>query len=145
MRALLDINVVLALIDFDHVFHAAVHAWWKTAKNGGWASCPLTENGVVRIMSQPSYAAPDRYSAADVIGWLKEFARDTNHEFWVDDVSLLDERRFDAKRIIGPKQLTDIYLLGLAASKGGRFVTFDRKITPAGVTAASEKNLLVIG
>lgn len=95
-------------------------------------------------MSQPSYAAPDRYSARDVITWLNEFAEDTDHEFWEDRISLLDDRCFDAKLILGPNQLTDIYLLGLAASKGGRFVTFDRKITPAAVIGATKKNLFVI-
>ncbi|MCC7306868.1 MAG: VapC toxin family PIN domain ribonuclease [Acidobacteria bacterium] len=144
MRALLDINVILALIDFDHVFHVQAHGWWGTEKKYGWASCPLTENGVVRIMSQPGYAAPDHYSAANVITWLNEFASATDHEFWPDDISLLDPNRFDPKAILGPKQLTDIYLLGLAASKGGRLVTFDRKISPATIPGASENNLHVI-
>jgi len=144
VRALLDISVILALIDFDHVFHPIAHTWWNRAKKDGWASCPLTENGVVRIMAQPSYSSPDQYSIEDVITWLNEFARDTNHEFWPDDISLLDPSCFHAKRILGPKQLTDIYLLGLAASQGGRLITFDRKITPAAVLGASEKNLFVI-
>lgn len=144
MRALLDISVILALIDYDHVFHSLAHEWWDTAKKNGWASCPLTENGVVRIMAQPSYAAPDRYSAADVITWLNEFAGDTDHEFWADDISLLNRNRFDAKLILGPKQLTDIYLLGLAASKDGMLVTFDQKITPTAVRGASKKNLFLI-
>lgn len=110
----------------------------------GWASCPLTENGVVRIMSQPDYSAPDNYSAENVIQWLREFARGTDHEFWADDISLLDKDHFDANRILGPKQVTDTYLLGLAASKGGRLVTFDQRITLAAVTGASEKNLHVV-
>ena len=145
MRALFDVNVVLALLDFDHVFHAAAHRWWKTAKGHGWASCPITENGVVRIMSQPSYASPDQYSVSDVVSWLKNFASGTDHEFWADDLSLLDNSCFEASRILGPKQLSDIYLLGLASSKGGRLVTFDRKITATAVYGASEENLVVIG
>ena len=144
MRSLLDISVILALLDVDHVFHRSAHAWWKTERKKGWASCPLTENGVVRIMTQPSYAEPDRYSATDVISLLNGFANDTDHLFWADDISLLDESRFESKRILGPKQLTDIYLLGLAASNGGRLVTFDRRVTPAAVPAASEENLFVI-
>ena len=144
VRSLLDINVILALIDFDHIFHALAHTWWNRAKEDGWASCPLTENGVVRIFVQPSYSSPDKYSPEDVIAWLNKFAQDTDHEFWADDISLLDTNRFDAKHIFGPKQLTDIYLLGLAASKGGRLITFDRKATPAAVPGASEKNLFVI-
>ncbi|MGD9630325.1 MAG: TA system VapC family ribonuclease toxin [Pyrinomonadaceae bacterium] len=144
MRALLDVNVILALIDFDHVFHSLAHNWWDGVKTEGWASCPLTENGVVRVMSQPNYSAPDNYSVNDVIRWLGEFARGTDHEFWADDISLLDKDHFDANRILGPKQLTDTYLLGLAASRGGRLVTFDQRITPAAVSGASEKNLFVI-
>lgn len=144
MRSLLDVNVILALLDFDHVFHRDVHAWWKTAKKDGWASCPLTQNAVVRIMSQPSYAAPDHYSPGDVIIWLNQFAEDTDHEFWSDNISLLDKNRFDVERILGPKQLTDIYLLGLATENEGCLVTFDRKITPAPVRGATRENLTVI-
>ncbi len=144
MRALLDVNVILALIDVDHIFHKRAHKWWEKARKNGWASCPITENGVVRVVSLPNYSAPDHYSVTDVTGWLKEFARNTDHEFWADDISVLDENRFDAKAILGPKQLTDTYLLGLAASKGCRLVTFDRRVTPAAVPGASERNLLVI-
>ena len=95
-------------------------------------------------MTQPRYAEPDRYSVSDVISWLNAFADDTDHQFWADDLSLLDESRFEANRILGPKQVTDIYLLGLAASKGGRLVTFDRRVTPDAVPGASEENLFVI-
>lgn len=144
MRALLDVNVILALLDIDHVFHSTAHKWWKKTKDFGWASCPMTENGVVRIMSQPSYAAPDQYSPADAISWLNGFASDTNYEFWPDNLSLLDENYFDTSRVLGPKQLSDIYLLGLAASKGGRLVTFDRKITSVAVRGATEENIVVI-
>lgn len=144
VRALLDISVIIALLDADHVFHRSAHAWWKAARKIGWASCPLTENGVVRIMTQPSYAEPDRYSATDVISLLNGFANDTDHLFWADDISLLDKSRFESKRILGPKQLADIYLLGLATSKGGQLITFDRRVTPAAVPGSSEENLFVI-
>ena len=144
MRALLDISVILALIDFDHVFHKLAHEWWDSAKKLGWASCPLTENGVVRIMTQPHYGQPDSYSAKDVTSWLTEFAGDSDHEFWADDISILNPKYFDPSLLHGPKQITDMYLLGLATSKGGRLATFDQRIASAAVHGASESNLLVI-
>ena len=144
MRSLLDVNVILALIDFDHVFHARSHDWWNGVNDNGWASCPLTENGVVRIMSRPRYSAPEQYSPKEIINWLTEFIRDTDHEFWPDALSLTDPRLFDHGRILGPRQITDHYLLALAVSHNAIFVTFDQSISTAAVKNALPGNLLVI-
>lgn len=144
MRSLLDVNVVIALIDFDHLFHARAHAWWDGAKHDGWSSCPLTENGVVRIMSRPGYGAPESYTPGDVLGWLTEFLSNTDHEFWPDALSLTDPKFFDSDKILGPKQITDQYLLALAASRDGVFVTFDQSINTTAVRNALPGHLLVI-
>lgn len=144
MRALLDINFVIALLDPEHSFHPAAHKFWKDSGPTKWASCPLVENGVLRILTGPSYPGRAAYSNENILELLRTLINNSDHEFWPDDISLLDKDHFDAKRILGPKQLTDTYLLGLAASRGGRLVTFDQRITPAAVSGASEKNLFVI-
>lgn len=144
MRSLLDVNVILALLDSDHVSHDAAHQWWNTAKAVGWASCPLTENAVVRIMSQPSYSQPDQYSPRDVLNWLTEFATDTNHEFWSDDLSLTDTVQFAHHHILGHRQITDIYLLALAVKRNGALVTFDRSISTDAVRNAKPSHLVTI-
>src|SRR6185295_2055444 len=115
MRALLDINVVIALLDPDHTFHEKAHAWWAGNAEKGWASCPLTENGVVRVMSNPAYSQCAQFTPGELISRLRTFATQTNHEFWPDDVSLRDEAVFASDRLNGFRQLTDLYLLGLAS------------------------------
>ena len=144
MRALLDVNVVIALLDPDHAFHERAHDWW--AKNGkhGWASCPLTENGVVRIMSHPGYSKEVRFTPGELISRLRLFAEQTNHEFWPDDISLRDDKTFAGDRIHSPRQLTDLYLLALTAKHGGKLATFDQGIPVSAVRTAKAGQLQVI-
>lgn len=142
MRALLDINVLIALFDADHSLHGPALAWFSEHGKSGWASCPLTQNGCIRVMSQPRYANPIPVHA--VAGRLREAVADRHHEFWPDELSLLDERAIDTTRIHGPKQLTDVYLLALAVVRGGRLVTFDRSLPADAVLGAQRKHLVVI-
>jgi toxin-antitoxin system PIN domain toxin len=144
MRALLDVNVVIALLDPDHAFHERAHDWWAKHAKSGWASCPIVENGVVRIMSNPAYSPKARFSPADLILRLGQFAAQTNHEFWPDDVSLRDEKIFIAERMHSSRQLTDLYLLALAAKRGGRLATFDRSVPISAVRAVKSESLNVI-
>lgn len=144
MRALLDVNVVIALLDPDHAFHDRAHRWWAANSGSGWASCPLTENGVVRIMSHPSYSRGGQFAPSDLISRLREFARQTDHEFWPDDLSVRDEAAFSAERIHGSRQLTDLYLLALAAEHGGRLATFDLGIPTSAVRNVKAENLTVV-
>ncbi len=143
MRALLDVNVVIALLDPDHAFHEQAHDWWAANGKRGWASCPLTENGVIRIMSNPAYS-PARFTPGDLISRLQKFAEETNHEFWPDDVSLRDKKIFTSERIHSSQQLTDLYLLALATKHDGRLATFDRGIPLSAVHVAKAGNLCVI-
>src|SRR6185437_2219934 len=110
MRALLDVNVVIALLDPDHAFHERAHDWWLKNAKSGWASCPIVENGVVRIMSNSAYSSKVRFTSADLISRLEQFAAQTNHEFWLDDVSLRDGKVFATERMHSSRQLTDLYL-----------------------------------
>jgi toxin-antitoxin system PIN domain toxin len=144
MRALLDINVIIALFDPDHSFHERAHGWWAMHERYGWASCPLTENGAVRIMSNPGYSRTMQFSPGDLIGQMCQFVDSTDHEFWEDSVSLRNKAIFATDRIHSSRHLTDLYLLGLAVSRQGRLVTFDTKIPISAVNNAEERNLCVI-
>ena len=142
MRALLDINVLLALLDRDHIQHEQGRRWFQQQVHHGWASCAVTQNGFIRILSQPSYPSP--VSTPQAIRLLATAASTAHHEHWGSEVSILDETIFDHSRIHGPRQLSDVYLLGLAAHHGGRLVTFDRTIEIAAVRTASPDNLVVL-
>ena len=140
IRALLDVNVLIALLDADHASHRTALAWFREHATGGWASCPITENGCVRIMSHPGY--PNAHSVVEVVERLRAAAAHPAHQFWPDGLSLLDERLIDATRVHGPRQLTDVYLLALAVKNGGRLVTFNASIALAAVTGATRQHLL---
>ena len=141
-RALLDINVLLALLDRDHVDHARAHDWLDDEIEAGWASCAITENGFVRVISQPRYPSP--VAPAEAIELLARAASGPHHESWPCDVSLLDRRAVDRTRLHGPRQVTDTYLLALAVAHGGRFVTFDRSIAVAVAPGALDEHLTVL-
>lgn len=124
--ALLDVNVLIALIDPAHEFHEAAHEWFGRNRQHGWATCPMTENACLRILSKPAY--PWVGLTVDAIRRiLAELCASDDHRFWPDSVSMLDGTRFDIAQA-APKNLTDIYLLGVAKAHGGRSVTFVRGI-----------------
>jgi toxin-antitoxin system PIN domain toxin len=140
--ALFDVNVLIALLDRDHVSHAAATSWFAANLNPGWASCPITENGTARVMSSPGY--PNPLPIAEVLERIGNAARSGSHEFWPDDISLTDSALFDHRAIVGPKQITDRYLLALAVKRGGRLVTFDRAIRATGVRGALAAHIVQI-
>jgi toxin-antitoxin system PIN domain toxin len=140
MRSLLDVNVLIALLDADHASHQSALSWFAEHASEGWASCPITQNGCVRIMSHPGY--PNSHSVLEVVGRLGAATADRTHEFWPDGISLLDDKLFDHARVHGPRQLTDVYLLALAVRNGGRLVTFDMSIGTASVRGAKAHHLL---
>jgi toxin-antitoxin system PIN domain toxin len=125
--ALLDVNVLIALIDPAHEFHTPAHAWFRRNRRHGWATCPITQNGCVRIMSKPGYPFPG-LTADRVRGILLELTGVAGHVFWHDSISILDKARFRLAGT-GPKDVTDIYLLGLAVANSGRLATLDRSIS----------------
>ncbi|MEW5848746.1 MAG: TA system VapC family ribonuclease toxin [Myxococcota bacterium] len=142
MRYLLDVNVLLALMDPAHVMHGAAHAWFEKSGSRSWATCPLTQNGVVRIAGQPSY--PNSPGAPSVVADLLErFTSHARHELWHDDVSILETRVFNRGALGSPAQLTDVYLLGLAMRHNGKLATFDRRI-PTGAVRDGAAHLTVI-
>lgn len=142
MRALLDVNVLIALLDQAHPHHDVASAWLKANLKHGWASCPITQNGCIRIMSQPSYpgARPPRL----INERLREASSHAAHIFWPDDLSVLDAQAVDGTRIHGARQITDTYLLALARQHGGRLVTFDSGIALAAVIGATARHLVTL-
>lgn len=143
MRALLDVNILIALLDAAHVHHRLATAWLAQNIHHGWASCPITQLGCVRIMSQPAY--PNVQAAAEVAERLRCAAMDPHHEFWAADVDTLGTGSIDWSRILSSRQVTDSYLLALAVAKGGRFVTFDQRVLAETVNRAQSGNIEIIG
>lgn len=127
MTFLLDVNALIALVDPKHAAHDYVHAWFTQSGGADWATCPITQNGAVRIVSQPGYpnstGSPGLAAAA-----ISGLVRHPGHEFWHDDISLLDVRLFTLDRMAGPAQVTDTYLLALANKHGGKLATLDRRL-----------------
>lgn len=141
--SLLDVNVLVALFFPDHVHHDLAHDWFADHRHEGWATCPLTENGLVRVAcQQPSDDVLVR--PADVIANLQRFCRDKLHRTWIDTVSLTDTTLFAPQFIGGHRQVTDVYLLGLAKINGGRLATFDRTIPVKAVRNGTAELLHVI-
>jgi toxin-antitoxin system PIN domain toxin len=124
---LLDVNVLIALIDPAHVQHDAAHAWFAADGRFAWATCPLTENGVLRIVGHPRYPNSPGTPAA-VAQVMKGLCALPGHTFWPDDISVLDGARLDAERLLNSGQVTDSYLLALAHAHGGQLATFDRRL-----------------
>ena len=142
MRALLDVNVLIALLDADHSLHGRATSWFGAHARSGWASCPITENGCIRVMSHAGY--PNSLPGAVVMGRLAQAGTGPFHRFWPDNVSLLDPDVVDFGRIHGPRQLTDVYLLALAVRHRGQFVTFDAAVPLETVRGATTSSLLVL-
>jgi len=142
MRALLDVNVVIALLDPAHVDHGRARVWLAANIERGWASCPLTQNACIRILSQPAY--PGTQPPGVVAARLAEATATRWHEFWSDDLSLLEPGFVNWQHVLGSRQLTDVYLLALAVRRGGRLVTLDRTIARVAVPDAADDHLEVI-
>ena len=140
MRSLLDVNVLIALLDTDHVGHDTAMRWFRAHAPLGWASCPLTQNGCVRVMSSRGY--PNALPVLAVTQRLAAACATPLHAFWADDISWLETTRINASLAHGPAQLTDLYLLALAVRHGGRLVTFDRGISRSAVAGATAEHLL---
>ncbi|TAK53107.1 MAG: PIN domain-containing protein [Gammaproteobacteria bacterium] len=140
MRALFDVNVLIALLDADHVGHTVATSWFAAHLEHGWASCPITENGTARIMASAGY--PNPLPVAAILQRLAVAKATEHHRFWPDDLSLTDTGVFRHAELLGTKQITDRYLLALAARNDGRLVTFDQGVRPTAVVGASGEHLV---
>lgn len=135
-RYLLDVNVLIALIDPAHVQHDRAHDWFAVKGRKAWATCPLSENGVVRVVGHARYPnSPGTPAAvAELVAILRSLG---GHEFWPDDITLFDSKRIDATRLLDSGQVTDTYLLALALAHGGQLATFDRHLVTDAVISGS--------
>ena len=141
--ALLDVNVLVALFEPDHVHHEVAHDWFADSRRSGWATCAVTENGLVRMLTNPASHSP-ALSLAEAVDALRRFRSSGDHEWWEADLSLTDARVFRATALRGHRQVSDVYLAGLAHARGGKLATFDRNIPITSIVGARPGLLEVI-
>jgi toxin-antitoxin system PIN domain toxin len=142
--ALCDANVLIALFDESHIHHEAAHDWFADDGSSRWASCATTEAGFLRILGNPRLGVTE--TRAVLLSSLRSLCKTSGHEFWSESVSLRDDTLFDDSVLVSHRQLTDIYLLGLAVRMDGRLATFDRGIPLAAVRGAvAERHLALLG
>jgi uncharacterized protein len=136
-RFLIDINVLIALIDPAHVQHDRAHEWFAAEGRRAWATCPMTENGVLRIVGHARYPNSPGTPAA-VAELLTGLCALAGHDFWPDDITLLNSELVDSRRLLDPAQVTDSYLLALATAHGGKLATFDQRLVVDAVGKGSQ-------
>jgi len=124
---LLDVNVLIALFDPDHVHHDTAHRWLANVGHTAWATCPIVENGFVRVVTNRTYPNGG-LSILDAIAKLKVFCSEPGHAFWEDRVSLRNYDDQFLSGIGGHQQITDAYLVALASHNQGKLATFDKRI-----------------
>ena len=142
-RFLLDVNVWIALFDDAHVCSGRANAFIETP-DVSIATCPLTENGVIRVLNLPNYGRRGALGLQAVRNQLVTACASLDHEFWADDVSLRDDASVDFHRVHGHNQITDLYLLALAVKRNGALVTFDQSIPLDAVRGATAANLRIL-
>lgn len=142
MRSLLDVNMLIALSDDAQMHFDLARGWLQDNIATGWASCPITQNGFVRVANKrkDQHAASIPAAVRLLTAWIDQ----SDHQFWPDDLSLLESGAIDHTRLLGHNQITDVYLLALAVKHGGRFVTLDRRVTLAAVRGAGPEHLVVV-
>jgi len=129
---LLDVNVLVALLDQEHVFHEATQAWFLAEGGDDWATCPITENGFIRVLGRASYPkGPGTPAAAARL--LDGVRRLAGHSFWPEELSLFSSPLVRTDAIATAGQVTDTYLLALAVYRNGKLATFDRRLSTASV------------
>lgn len=127
MTALLDVNVLVALAWPNHVHHEAAHAWFDRTQGDGWATCPMTETGFVRVSSNQA-VIPMAVTPREAVALLREIVALAGHQFWPDDLRFGHSSHVATEKLGGFRQVTDAHLLGLALRHGGRLVTFDSRV-----------------
>ena len=142
--SLLDVNALIALLWEAHPHHHRCSEWFANSRDSGWATCPITEAGFVRVLSSPAFAAhsPSVHASIQLLKATKESG--THHSFWADDLPISAISDFAQRRLHGHKQITDAYLLALALRHKGRLVTFDSRMSSLAPEGSPEHDALVI-
>lgn len=142
MTFLLGVNVPIALIDPGHMQHDTAHDWFSSEGHPAWATCPITENGVIQIVGHPRYPnSPGSRAAAMTL--LSGLTTLPGHVFWPDSLSPRDTKVFDSARLLSPTQVTDSYLLALAHTHRGRLASFDRRLVTDAVRGGAKALRLI--
>jgi toxin-antitoxin system PIN domain toxin len=141
--ALLDVSLLVALFNPGHMHHEIAHDWFADNEAEGWATCPVTQNGFVRVLSNPTTEVSIN-RPSDLVDRLRQFCSSKHHQFWPDSLSFTDPKLFNPSLIRGYRQVTDVYLLGLAKKMGGHLATLDGGIPIGAVVGATRKTLTVI-
>ena len=140
MTVLLDVNVLIALADARHQSHDTVSEWFFSVRARSWATCPITENGFVRILAHSSYTNfSDSIEAVRKI--LLRLRASPGHQFWADSISITESNRIS--NLHHSKSITDLYLLALAVKNKGQLATLDSKIRSSEVSGAKNAYLLL--
>lgn len=144
MSYLLDVNLLIALAWPSHVHHALVQAWFRRNKRNGWSTCPITQTGFVRISSNPKFI-DGAVTPGEAIGLLNRVTRAKEHTFWPDDLNLTVTQALPVSHLLGHRQVTDAYLLGLAIQHDGKLATLDQGVAALMPDAKiRQKHLVVI-
>jgi toxin-antitoxin system PIN domain toxin len=125
---LLDTNVLIALLWPSHAHHTRAVRWFTRHRSNGWATCPFTQAGFVRIVSNPAFSR-DAVTPRDAVGVLATNTASKDHLFWPDELPLVEAVAFAGSKLLGHQQVTDAYLLGLVLRRGGKLATLDERIT----------------
>ncbi len=143
MIHLLDVNVLIAMLDARHVHHSRVHGWLEEQKRPfRWATCPITENAFVRIVSNATY--PNSLGSAEfALGALRKSCSEQQHHFWPDDITIRDAGLWHNETNLTPGQMTDCYLLALAVKHGGKLVSLDRRLSPFPIRMGNDALLVL--
>ena len=139
---LLDVNLLVALCDEDHLHHLPAAEWFRDRRADGWATCPLTENGFLRVMGHREYPGGPG-SPEGVRPLLQRLRSMPGNLFWEDSISPVDSCALPSLQGVTSKQLTDIYLLALAVHRGGSLATLDTRIDPIRVQGGAQCLVLV--
>jgi len=141
---LLDVNVLIALIDERHMATEAAQRWFETNHHVGWATCPITENGVLRIVGDPRY--PNYPGSFEQVALtLRALRTMPGHIFWPDSISFVGTQLIETAKLPAAKHVTDSYLLALAIEHGGQLVTLDRKLATIAVAGGAQALHLIAG
>lgn len=143
MTSLLDINLLMALASPSHVHHELAHRWFGGLGPEGWATCPITQSGFVRVSSN-RHILPEPATPRDAVLLLREWIGQPGHVFWSDDVSIAQSDEFVLDRLVGHRQVTDAHLLALARRRGGRLATLDRSIASLVPDGVAPQDVLVM-
>ena len=142
MIHLLDVNLLIALAWPTHTHHAAAHAWFGPRAADGWATCPITQCGFVRISSNPKII-PAAATPDVAVNALRQMIGNPHHVFWPDDVMFTDETFVQHAALKGHRQVTDLYLVALALRHGGALATADAAL-PSSLPLSHRRAVVVV-